>query len=108
MVLIVHFVDDEQNGSAALSYPASGLGVFFHGSRCRVDDEENEIGTRERGLGLLGDLVFERAARLEPTSGVHDLKGHAAPLDFNGFSIARDAALLFDDGNTLSGEAIHQ
>jgi hypothetical protein len=64
---------------------------------------------RRRGrLGLLRDLGLEDVAGFEPAPGVDDVKADAAPLDFDGLAVARDAAVFFDHGHALAGETIDE
>ncbi len=108
VLLVVDLVDDQEHRSLALANPACGRRILFDGPGHGVHHQEHQIRVLECLVGLVRDLVFERVARLEPTARVDHVKGHAAPLDFDGLAVARDAALFFNDRHALSGETIHE
>ena len=107
-MLVIDFVHDQGDGATTFANPARGLGVLVHRSGGTVHDQQHQVGGGESSLRLLGDLVLEAVPRLEPPPGVHHVEGHATPLDLHGFSVAGHATLLLDDGDTFTGQTIHE
>ena len=105
---VVDLVDDEQDGSAAAQRPARGVGVLVHQPVVTSTTSSTRSALASAASACSRDLVLEGVAGLEPATGVDDVEGDAAPLDFDGLAVARDAAMLLDDGDALGGESIDQ
>ena len=105
---VIDLVDDEEDGASAPQRPARGVRVLIHHPGRHVDDQEHQVGRRQRRLGLLGHLGLERVARFEPAAGIHDIERDATPFDLDGLAIARHAAVLFHDRHALAGETVDE
>jgi hypothetical protein len=82
--------------------------VLVDHPRRYINDEQDEISTREGLIRLIGHFVLEDAAGFKPTAGIDDIKRQTSPLDFDSFAVARNAPVFFDDGFSASRESIHE
>ena len=105
---VVNLVGDQHCRCSSLQHPSGGELVLVGESHAGVYDQQNERCFIQSGVGLLGDLVFEFIAGLQPTTGVGNVKGDSVPFDFEGLTVAGYATVLLDNGHTTAGETIYE
>ena len=105
---IIDLVGNEHDGSARFEGPASCGHIFIGRSRGGIDDQQDQRGFRQGGVGLLGHLVFEFGASLQPSTGVDDVKTATAPFNFNTFPVASNTSQYLNDGNSSTGQPIDE
>src|SRR3989442_102530 len=71
--------------------------VVVGGSHGDVDDEHDQIGSRDGALRLLAHLRVERLVTVEPAPGVDDGEPPATPFGLDGLAVTRDPGMLLDD-----------
>src|SRR5262249_46847564 len=108
-LLVVRLIDDEQHRLVQVSQPLSHVVVQRHNSCPRIGDEDHDIGGIERRLDLLLDLLRQIIRVLNTdASGINELKESGIVLQEMRHSIASDAGLVIDDGNSAAGQPIQQ
>ena len=106
---IVGLVHGDHDRPAALPHGRGNLLVARDEPVPAVEDEDDEIGRRDRAMSLLQhELVQRILARAEHAAGVDDRDVRALPLGVRGDDVAGGAGNRRDDGPARAGQPIEQ
>jgi hypothetical protein len=107
--VVVHFVDDEQDGRLGFA-EFLREGLVDGGEACvGIDDEKDEIGGLHGDVGLDADLLVEAILdATADTAGVDEGAGDLRGLGWRRDSITGDARLIVDNSDLPPGKAVKE